>query len=380
MRTALARIGAVAEKEFKHLRRDPRALATVLILPILQLLLFAYAISFDVKNVPTVVLDQDNTPASRQYLQTYRSSAFFDVLGSADDLAQIDQLFDRNKVRIAVIVPPGFARSLDSGEKVQVAVLTDGSEPTSAQLGQAYATALNASYDKQVVVEWADRQGLDVAQAGQIEPRLRTWYNPEQKSSDFLIPGLMVVIIMVVTVQQTAVTLVREREQGTGEQMAVSPLRRGELMLGKLLPWTLLAFADMLAIALVGIWVFDLPLRGNIGFLALSSVTFVFAALGIGLIVSAVAPSLETANIVGLLIAFLPAFLLSGFAFPLDSIPLPLQWLSYAFPGRYMVAISRGVFLKGAGFPELWPQLAGLTAYALVALLASSLLYRRRPT
>ena len=380
MKAALTRVTAVAGKEFKHLQRDPRALATVLILPVLQLLLFAYAISFDVKNVPTVVLDQDNTPASRQYLQTYLSSEFFDVLGSANDLAQIDQLFDQNKVRIAVIVPSGFAHSLGLGEKAQVAVLTDGSEPTSAQLGQAYAIALNASYSQRVVVEWADRQGLDLAQAGEIEPRLRTWYNPEQKSSDFLIPGLIVVIIMIVTIQQTAVTLVREREQGTGEQMTVSPLRRGELMVGKLLPWTLLAFADMLVIALVGIWVFDLPLRGSLGFLAASSVVFVFSALGLGLIISAVAPSLETANIVGLLIAFLPAFLLSGFAFPLEAIPTPLQWLSYAFPGRYMVTISRGVFLKGAGFSELWPELAALAAYALVVLLASSLLYRRRST
>ena len=143
MKAALTRVTAVAGKEFKHLQRDPRALATVLILPVLQLMLFAYAISFDVKNVPTVVLDQDNTPASRQYLQTYQSSEFFDVLGSADDLAQIDQLFDQNKVRIAVVVPSGFAHSLDLGEKAQVAVLTDGSEPTSAQLGQAYAIALN---------------------------------------------------------------------------------------------------------------------------------------------------------------------------------------------------------------------------------------------
>jgi ABC-2 type transport system permease protein len=380
MKAALSRIGAVATKEFKHLLRDPRTLATVLILPVLQLLLFAYAISFDVKNVPTVVLDQDKTPASRQYLQTYRSSEFFDVVGSADDLAQIDQLFDQNKVRLALIVPSGFARSLDNGQKAQVAILTDGSEPTSAQLGQAYATALNASYGQQIAVEWADRQGLDLSQGGEIEPRLRTWYNPERKSSNFLIPGLMVVIIMIVTVQQTAVTLVREREQGTGEQMAVSPLRRGELMVGKLLPWTLLAFADMVMIALVGIWVFDLPLRGNIGFLAASSVVFVFSALGLGLIISAVAPSLETANIAGLLIAFLPAFLLSGFAFPLESIPTPLQWLSYAFPGRYMVAISRGVFLKGAGFIQLWPQLAALAGYALVVLVASSVLYRRRST
>ena len=372
------RVRAVAGKEFKHLLRDPRALAAVLIVPVLQLLLFAYAISFDVENLPTVVVDQDNTVASRTYLQTYRSSDFFDVQGSAEDLDHVDQLFDRNLIRIAVIVPSGFQRTLDRGEQAQVSVLVDGSDPTAAQIGQAYATALNARYGRQVLATWADRQGLDLTQVGQLDPRVRTWYNPEQKSSDFLIPGLLVVITMIVTVQQTAVTLVRERDQGTAEELTISPLRRPELMVGKLLPWTLLAFADMIAITLLGLWVFGLPLRGSVGFLAAASIVFVVAALGLGLIISAVAPSLETANITALLIAFLPAFLLSGFAFPLESVPVVLQWLSYAFPGRYMVTITRGVFLKGAGFAELWPQLAGLGAYAGSMLLIATMLYRRR--
>ncbi len=378
MTEAGIRVRAVAGKEFKHLLRDPRALAAVLIVPVVQLLLFAYAISFDVKNLPTVVVDQDNTVASRTYLQTYRSSDFFDVQGGAADLTHIDQLFDRNLIRIAVIVPSGFQRTLDRGEQAQVSVLVDGSDPTAAQIGEAYATALNARYGRQVLATWADRQGLDVTQVGQLDPRVRTWYNPEQKSSDFLIPGLLVVITMIVTVQQTAVTLVRERDQGTAEELTISPLRRPELMVGKLLPWTLLAFADMIAITLLGLWVFGLPLRGSVGFLTAASIVFVFAALGLGLIISAVAPSLETANITALLIAFLPAFLLSGFAFPLESVPAVLQWLSYAFPGRYMVTITRGVFLKGAGFAELWPQLAGLAIYAGSMLLIATVLYRRR--
>lgn len=378
MRESLGRIGAIMAKEFKHLGRDPRMLASVLLMPIMQLLLFSYAISFDVNNVATVVVDQDNTPASRAYVQAYESSSFFRVLGSAPDVNAADRLFDRNAARIVVIVPSGFERAIGRGEKAQVGVLIDGSEPNTAKIGQAYAIALNQVYGQRITFGWADRQGLDVRQFGQVEPRVRTWYNPERRSSDFLIPGLIVVVIMIVTVQQTAVTLVKEREQGTQEQLTVSPMKRGELMLGKLLPWTILAFADVAVIAALGLFVFGIPLRGDATFLVISSMIFIFASLGIGLIVSAISPTLESANILALLIAFLPSFMLSGFAFPLDSIPLPLQWLSYLFPARYMVTISRGVFLKGAGFAELWPELVWLVGYALVALVTASLLYGRR--
>jgi ABC-2 type transport system permease protein len=378
VRDALTRILAIARKEFIHLRRDPRILIAVLIIPVTQLLLFAYAISFDVKNVPTVILDQDKTAESRAYVDTYRSAEFFTVKGSVSNLAGVDRAFDRNVARIAVVVPPGFGRSIARGEKATVAVLVDGSEPNSAQLGQAYAVALNQAYGQRILAGWADRQGIDITGIGQLQPRIRTWYNPERRSSDFLIPGLMVVIIMIVTVQQTAVTLVRERDQGTQEQMVVSPLHQWELMIGKLLPWTILAFADMIAITAVGILVFQVPLRGSVPFLAVASVVFVFAALGLGLIISAVAPSLESANITALLISFLPAFILSGFAFPLESIPVVLRAVSYLFPGRYMMVIARGVFLKGAGFSELWQQLAQLAVYSFVVIVVASVLYGRR--
>jgi ABC-2 type transport system permease protein len=188
----------------------------------------------------------------------------------------------------------------------------------------------------------------------------------------------MVVILAIVTVQQTAVTLVRERALGTQEQLQVSPTRRAELMIGKLLPWSLIAFTDVVAITAIGLLVFAIPLRGSVPALATGSALFVLAALGMGLLISAIAPTMDTANILGLLIAFLPAFLLSGFAFALDQIPVVLQWLSYAFPARYMVTISRGVFLKGSGFAELWPELAALAAYALAMLIFSSALYGRR--
>lgn len=378
MKGSLTRIGAISGKEFKHLGRDARMLAAVLVMPVIQLLLFAYAISFDVRNVPTIVIDFDRTPASQAYIRAYQASDLFDVLGQEESLTDVDRLFDRNVARVAVVIPAGFASTLASGEKAEVSVLIDGAEPNSAKIAQAYSVALNQLYGQELTFAWADTQGLDLSQLGMLEGRLRTWYNPERRSSDFLIPGLMVVVIMIVTVQQTAVTLVRERDQGTTEQMAVSPLRRTELMVGKLLPWTLLAFLDVAAITVIGIGVFGIPLRGDVVVLALGAALFVFAALGLGLIVSALAPSLDVANITALLIAFLPAFLLSGFAFALDQIPVVLQWISYLFPARFMVTISRGVFLKGAGFADLWPELLWLGGYALVMLLIAARLHGRR--
>ena len=375
---ALSRIAALIAKEFTHLGRDRRTLAVVLALPVLQMVLFAYAISFDVKNVSTVLIDTDRTPASAAYLSSYSSSDFFRVVGTADSLADVDRVFDHNQARIAVVVPPGFGRSLAAGEQASVAVYLDGSEPTAARVGEAFATALNQVYGQRVTIAWADAQGLDVTAAGQLEPRVRTWYNPEKRSSDFLIPGLMVVIIMVVAVQQTAVSLVREREQGTDEQLAISPLAGWEMMIGKVAPWTLLAFGELAAVVAVGMLFYDLPLRGSLGVLAVGAALFVFCSLGLGLVISAVAPSLESANMLGLLLSILPAFILSGFAFPLASIPDWLQVVSCLFPARFMVTISRGVFLKGAGFEELWPELAALAVYGVVVVLIAVVLSARR--
>lgn len=378
MRNAFARIIAIARKEFIHIWRDPRMLIAVLILPAMQLFLFAYAISFDVTNVPTVVIDQDRTPASRAYIDSYSASDFFTVTEQLPNVESAYRAFEKSRARIAVIVRPGFARNIARGDKAQVAVLVDGSEPNSAQIGQAVSIALNQSYGSKIQAEWADRQAIDISTLGRLEPQIRTWYNPQRRSTDFLVPGLMVVIIMIVTTQQSAVTLVRERDQGTQEQMLVSPLRRGELMVGKLLPWTLLAFAEMLAITAAALVVFEIPLRGSALFLAVSMAVFVFCSLGLGLIISALAPSMESANIAALMISFLPGFMLSGFAFPLDSIPRVLQWASYAFPGRYMMVISRGVFLKGVGAAEMWDQLAYMVVYAVVTISIASLLAGRR--
>lgn len=377
-RAALDRINAISIKEFVHIRRDPRMILAILVVPFVQLILFAYAIGFDVRHIPTVVLDLDNTETSREYVDTLKYSGFFDVRGSADSLDGVNEAFRSNRVRAAVVVASGFEKQQAAGRKGSTQILLDGSEPTSAQLGQAYANAMNAQFGQKVAATWAARNGADMSAVAALEPRLRMWYNPEGSSTAFLVPGLLVVIVMIVTVQQTAVTLVRERDQGTMQQMSVSPMRQWELMIGKMAPWATLGLADTIAIVIAAVFLFRVPLRGSLLLLFGSMLLFIVCALGIGLIISARAESAESANIVALLISFLPAFMLSGFAFPLDSIPAFLRGISYIFPGRYMMTISRGVFLKGAGLDVLWPQVAALAVYAVVSVLIASALYRRR--
>jgi len=381
VRASAARIAALVRKEFTHLFRDPRSLALVLLLPVVELLLFAWAISFDVREVPTIIWDADGSAASRAYVQQYAAGGFFTVKGSADSYDDIDKAFERGQARVAVVVPAGFQRAQDAGQRADVQVLVDGGEPTSARMGEAYALALNQRYNATSFASWVARTpgaSVDAPTTGVLEPRVRTWYNPDRLSSVFLIPGLVVVIIMIVTVQQTAVTIVRERDQHTAEQMLVSPLSHTELVVGKLLPWTVLAFVDMAIVVGLGMGLFELPMRGSWAVLAAGSVLFVFASLAIGLIISSVTPSPETANIAAIMVAFLPSFLLSGFAFPIASMPPVLQAVTYAFPAREMVTISRGVFLKGAGLADVWTELLQLTAYAVVAVGVAVRLYGRR--
>lgn len=378
VREALRRIVAIAHKEFVHIARDWRMIVTVLVMPLFQLLLFAYAISFDVRNVPSVVLDEDRSSASRDYVRAMSQSGYFQLLGPVADHAGIDQAFDRGRARVAIVIAPGYGDEIAAGRKGRVAVLVDGSEPNSAQLGQAYAVALGNQLTRQVLVGWASGRGMSLANVGQLEPRVRHWYNPERRSADFLVPALMVVIIMIVTVQQTAVTLVRERESGTLEQMLQSPLRQSELILGKVLPWALLGFIDTIFITAVSLAVFNVPLRGDVTVLVVGMFLFILCSLSVGLVISAVAPSIESANLVGLLISFLPGFMLSGMAFPLSSIPPVLQVISCAFPGRYMVEIARGVFLRGTSWDVLGIQIVWLVLYALIGLTLAMVLNRRR--
>ncbi|PKQ16302.1 MAG: hypothetical protein CVT67_05840 [Actinobacteria bacterium HGW-Actinobacteria-7] len=372
------RILAIIRKEFIHIARDRRVLALVILVPLIQLFLFAYAVSFDVKHVPTAVFDQDHSVASRAYLTTLERSGYFTMAQYVDTYAQADKALTSNEVRVVVVVARGFGDSLAARRAGRVQVLVDGSEPNSAQVAQNFATVLSRMHGRTIAIEQAEQRGVDPAAMGGLSVVTRTWYNPEGRSANYFIPGLMVILLTTVTIQQTANTLVKEKEQGTYEQLLVSPLSRIELMVGKITPWAIIGALEVILVSAAGMVAFAIPFRGSVVVFAVASALYVLCTLGLGLFISALAPSVDVANLLSMLIAILPGFILSGFVFPLDSIPWVLQVVSRIFPAQYFMTITRTCFLKGGDFAILAPQFIALAIFAVVIVSASALVYRER--
>ena len=372
------RILAIARKEFIHITRDRRLLATVLLMPLIQLFLFSYAVSFDVKNIPTAVLDQDNSAYSRQYTSALQQSNYFTVTQHLTAMSQVDGVFSQNQANAVVVISPSFGSEIAAGRHGAVQVLIDGSDPNSARVAQTYASALSGIFGGRVAVSQAQAKGVNPSGSSGISATMRTWYNPEGRSANYFIPGLIVILLTTVTIQQTALTLVREKENGTYEQLVVSPIRKIELMIGKIAPWALIGALDVVLVSAIGIYAFQIPFRGSVLLFAAGSLLYVICTLGLGLIVSARASSVETANQLSALLAVLPGFMLSGFIFPISNLPLALQALSYVFPTRYFMVITRTIFLKGGSFAILWPQFAALAFFAVAIITLAAVAYRER--
>ena len=374
----MRRILAIARKEFIHILRDKRLIAVILIMPLVQLFLYAYALSFDVKHLPTATLDLDRSTYSRQYINALQQSNYFTVDKTLGSYADVDPAFQSNADKIVVVVGAGFGDNIAAGRAGDVQILVDGSDSTSAQLGSTYASVLSRIFGGKVLVTQVEAKGLNASAAGGLTASTRTWYNPEGNSAAYFVPGLIVVLVTMITVLQTANTLVKEKEMGTYEQLIVSPIRKIELMVGKIAPWAVMGAMDIVIIAVVGILAFGIPFRGSVWLFAGSSLLYVICTLGLGLIVSARATSVDSANQLAALVSFLPTFMLSGFIFPLSSLPAALQWLSYLFPARYFMVICRTVFLKGGSLAILWPQIAALAIFATVIVVLAASLYRER--
>jgi len=370
---------AIARKELLHIVRDPRLLGVVLIMPVFQLFLYSYALSFDVKHLPTAVLDLDHSTYSRQYVDALHQSNYFTVNKTLGTYAEADKALESGDDKVVVVVANGFGTDLAAGRAGGVQVLVDGSDANSAQLGSAYASALARIFGGKILVNQFEAKGFNVtaASAG-LSANVRTWYNPEGKSASYFVPGLIVVLVTMVTVIQTSTTLVREKENGTYEQLVVSPIRRLELMVGKVAPWALIGALDIILIALIGVLAFGIPFRGSVLIFAIASLLYVTCTLGLGLIVSARATSVDSATQMAGLLSLLPTFMLSGYVFPLSSMPWVLQAISYLYPARYFMTITRTIFLKGGSLAVLLPSLVALAIFASLTIVIAALMYRER--
>lgn len=365
------RIAAVTRKELLHIVRDPRSLGMALAVPLVMLLLFGVALTLDVDRIPTLVYDADRSPQSRELIARFDGSRFFDITGYTVLYEEIERRVDAGAVLMGLVIPPDFSRELLAGRRARVQILLDGSDSNTASIALGYVNALLGAYELDIRAE-AQRRRLGRVVKPPAEARLRVWYNTELKSKNYIVPGLIAVILMIIAALLTSLTIAREWETGTMEQLLSTPLRPAEIVLGKMLAYFGVGAADTLTAILAGVFLFGVPFRGSLLLLGASCGVFLAGALFWGILISAVARSQLLAYQMGMITSFLPAFLLSGFVFAIETMPRPIQVITHIVPARYFITLLRGTFLKGVGLEVLAPELAFLLAYgALVFLVAT---------
>ncbi|MCL4538741.1 MAG: ABC transporter permease [Bacteroidetes bacterium] len=375
----MKRILRVVKKEFLQLRRDKRMFAMLFIAPVLQLILLGYAATVDVKNIPIVICDLDNTQQSRELISHYTSSNYFTIVGYINDIDRIDHYLKSGEAGMALVIPYHFGRDILAGRTPQLAVIADGSDSNTSGIGLSYASTIALSYARNIVVKRAEQFSIikNPNDLPQVVAQTRAWYNPDLRSVNFMVPAVLVMVLMVITLTITSLAIVKEKENGTIEQIVVTPLHDLEFILGKMIPFTLIGIVEVFLVLFVSVYVFHVPLKGNVITLLVLSLLFVLVALGLGLFVSSISKTQQQATMVAQFFVMMPMLILSGFIFPIENMPKFFQYLTYLIPVRYFMTIVRGIFLKGDGFVDLWPQTLALFVIGIGVLSLSVYTFRR---
>ena len=374
IRMVKSRIVNLIRKEFQQLRRDRRLLAIALISPVLQLVLLGYAANMDVERTPTVVLDQDRSEYSRLLLSRMFSGEQFIPAGYVENGEQVGEALDAGSASVGIIIPHGFARDIRSGDRAEVQILLDGTDSTAAMVGQSYAEMIVKRFSAEIAAGGA----VGAIAGGLVSPVARVWYNPALESRNFIVPGVLALLMMVMTTLLTSLAIVKEREVGTLEQLIVTPLRSFEIMLGKIIPFALIGMVDVCLVVFVVTVVFGIPVQGSVPLLFGLAGIFLLTTLGLGMLISTISHTQQQAMITAVFFVMLPMIFLSGFVFPIENMPPPIQYLTYILPLRYFFVIIRGLFLKGVGLSYLWDEAVILLVFGLVIFLVSALRFRGR--
>ncbi|MGA7614278.1 MAG: ABC transporter permease [Thermoanaerobaculia bacterium] len=371
------RVKAVARKEFLHVLRDPRSMGMGIGIPIILLLLFGYALTLDVDRVPTVVWDQDHSVESRELIRRLDGSRYLSIVGYVTDYRELAALIDRSAAMAGFVVPPGFSRDLLRGRAATVQLIVDGSDANTASIASGYFDAIVSGYSREVAVKNAMRRGRAVSSTP-IDLRPRVWFNPELQSKNYIVPGLIAVIMMVIAALLTSLTVAREWETGTMEQLISTPVRAHELIFGKLVPYFTIGMLDILIAVLMGVFLFRVPLRGSVLLVFALGALYLVGALSMGILISIITRGQLLASQIAMVTTYLPAFLLSGFMFDIANMPRVLQFLTHVIPARYFISIIKGLFLKGVGFSVLAMDTMFLAIFAAVLLVIANLTFRKR--
>jgi ABC-2 type transport system permease protein len=372
-----SRLLSLIHKEFLQIVRDPRILLLMFVMPIVMLFLLGYAATNDVRNVPTAIFDQDHSVAARELVNAFRAADYFQFTVDVDSVAEMQRLIDNGQVRAGLIIPPDYQRRLLAGDQAQVAFVIDGSDPAIAGTALSAATLIGQMKATAVMRATLERRALSSAATTPLEVRTQVWYNPDLVSAYFMIPGLIGVILQFIAVILTSTAIVRERERGTIEQLIITPIRPWELLLGKLLPYVLIAFFDLLEVLIIGTLVFNMPINGSVPLLLVLAGLFLVTTLGIGLLISTIAKTQFEAMLLAVF-SSLPMMFLSGFFFPLAAMPPFLQVISYLIPLRYFLIIVRAILIKGVGLSAVINEVLALIVFGFVVMGIAVRRFRKR--
>ncbi|MGA2068153.1 MAG: ABC transporter permease [Thermoguttaceae bacterium] len=373
------RVSAVTRKEFLHVLRDARSLGMAIAVPLILLLLFGYALTLDVDHVPMLVWDQSGTPASRELASRFAGSPYFSLRGGLDNGRELDRAIDTRDVLMVLVIPYDFARRLAAGREAPVQLIVAGMDSNTATIAIAYADAVADGFSQDQTVRQLRERGLTDVRIP-LEVRSRVWFNADLESRNYIVPGLIAVIMMVIAAMLTSLCFAREWERGTMEQLIATPVRGSELILGKLIPYFTIGMLDMLLAVLLGQFLFHVPLRGNVALLFALASVFLLGVLTMGITISIITKAQVVACQMAMTLTFLPSFLLSGFIFAIVNMPRPIQWITRVVPARYFITILKGIYLKGVGLEILAADAALLVVFAAVMLALAGWKFKKKLT
>ncbi len=367
---SLVRILAIAEKEWLQIRRDSRSLILSLLLPVLLLVLFAYALNMDVKHVSTVIYDQDRSAFSRRLIESFSHTEYISIYGHVSNYREIDRLIDEGRVIMAVVIPNDFERRYRSGKKTEVQLIVDGSDSTSATVAVGYMKAILFAFNQDLRLRELNGVGVTGLRMP-VDVRSRIWYNSELKSRNFIVPGLIVIVMAIISALITSLTVSREWERGTMETLITTPVRRYEVFFGKLIPYVFIALFDLIITVCLGYFVFEVPMRGSFIELYLIALLFLIGTSSLGIMISSATRSQVLSVQAAIIVTYMPSIILSGYIFPIKNMPPFVQMVTYLIPARYLIVVMKGIALKGVGYSLMLTQIAFLFLYAFVLAVVS---------
>lgn len=373
----LRRVWAITRKEFIHIIRDPRSLGMAIAIPMLLLVLFGYALTLDVDNVPMVIWDQSDTVQSRDFISHFHGSEYFSIRKYITDYKAVDSAINSGHALAALIIPKDFAQLLEAGRKTPIQLIVDGSDSNTATIIMGYVRSVTQGYSARILLDQVNQlTGKALPEPVDFQPRV--WFNPDLESKNYIIPGLIAVIMMVIAALLTSLTVAREWERGSMEQLISTPIKGHELITGKLLPYFLIGLFDVLLAVLMGEFLFNVPLRGSVALLFAMAAIFLAGALSLGMVISIVTKSQLLASQLAMVLTFLPSFLLSGFMYAITNMPKPIQIITFAIPARYFVALLKAIYLKGVGLEIVAGEALLLTIFGVVTVTVANLKFKKK--